>query len=141
MKHCIWILLLISFYCEAQTDVTGKWKTIDEETNKETSIIEIFERDGKVFGRIEKIFPGPKDQLDPVCEECDKSDPRYRKKVIGMEILRNMKKSGTEYSGGDVLDPKNGKVYSCKIWRSREELKIRGYWGPFYRTQTWKKVH
>lgn len=141
MKLFILPFIFLSLSVLAQTAVTGKWKTIDDETGKETAIIEIFERNGNIFGRIEKIFPGPKDESDPVCELCNKKDPRYNKKVIGMEILQNMKKSGDKYSGGNVLDPKNGKVYTCKLWRQGDDLRIRGYWGPFYRTQTWKKVH
>jgi len=58
-----------------------------------------------------------------------------------MEILKDMKKSGDEFSDGTVLDPKNGKVYRCKIWKEESDLKLRGYLGPFYRTQTWKRVN
>jgi len=50
-----------------------------------------------------------------------------------------MKKIGEEYSEGTILDPKNGKVYRCKIWIEEQDLKLRGYLGPFYRTETWKK--
>ena len=54
-----------------------------------------------------------------------------------MEILRDMKKSDSEYSEGTILDPNNGKIYRCKIWIEDNNLKLRGYWGPFFRTQTW----
>jgi uncharacterized protein (DUF2147 family) len=57
-----------------------------------------------------------------------------------MEILKDMKKTGTEFSEGTILDPKNGKIYNCKIWIENGDLKLRGYWGPFYRTQTWKRA-
>lgn len=139
MKHLLVPFLFLAFHAGAQTGITGQWKTIDE-SGKETSIIEIFERSGKIHGKVLKIFPGPNDQKDPVCEECDEDDPRFRKKVIGMEILHDLKKDGNEYAGGSILDPKNGKVYRCRIWRDGDELKVRGYLGPFYRTQTWKKV-
>lgn len=132
-----WLLALVA---SAQTNVVGKWKTIDE-SGKETSIIEIFERKGKIYGKILEIFPGPNDQKDPVCEKCDKDDPRYNKKVIGMEIIVALEKDGEEYDDGTILDPKNGKVYDCKIWIDGSDLKVRGYLGPFFRTQTWKKVH
>ncbi len=58
-----------------------------------------------------------------------------------MEIVQNMKKSGGEYSDGQILDPQNGRVYNCRIWLEGNDLKVRGYWGPFYRTQTWKKAN
>lgn len=140
MKLLIIPFWLLYFIAPAQHEVVGKWKAIDE-NGKETSVIEIFERKGKIYGKILEIFPGPNDQKDPVCEECDKNDPRYRKKVIGMEIIFGLEKDGAEYSDGTVLDPKNGKVYDCKVWIEGADLKVRGYLGPFYRTQTWKKVH
>jgi uncharacterized protein (DUF2147 family) len=56
-----------------------------------------------------------------------------------MEILRDLKKNGDEYTDGNILDPEIGKVYRCKLWREGDTLKVRGYWGPFFRTQTWIK--
>ena len=58
-----------------------------------------------------------------------------------MEIIKDMKKGTDEYSQGSILDPQDGKIYRCKLWTEGDDLKVRGYWGPFYRTQTWKKVH
>jgi uncharacterized protein (DUF2147 family) len=57
-----------------------------------------------------------------------------------MEIIRRLKKSDTEWSSGEILDPENGNVYRCKIWIEDKKLKVRGYLGPFYRTQTWLPV-
>jgi uncharacterized protein (DUF2147 family) len=131
-------LLLSTLLSHAQTSVLGKWKTVDEETNEEKSIIEIFERNGKVYGKIVKIFT--QEDPDPVCDECPDDDPRYKKKIIGMEIIKDMEKDGNEYSKGNILDPQDGKIYRCRIWTEGDGLKVRGYWGPFYRTQTWKKV-
>jgi uncharacterized protein (DUF2147 family) len=131
-------LLLICATANAQ--VAGKWKTIDDETGDQKSIVEIFERDGKLYGRIVKLFRKPGEDQDPVCDECEKEDPRYGKKIIGMEIIREMTAAENEYSGGDILDPNNGKVYRCRIWRDGEDLMVRGYWGPFYRTQKWLKA-
>ena len=138
-KVLIVIFSLFVVHATAQTDVTGKWKTIDDNTGKEKSIIELFERGGKVYGRIVKLFQDPGEDQDPICDKCDPEDKRYKKKIISMEILVNMVKDGNEYSGGEILDPGVGKVYKCKIWIENGDLKVRGYWGPFYRTQTWKK--
>ena len=135
----IFPLLFWTLLANAQTSVLGKWKTVDDETGEEKSVIEIFERNGKVFGKIVKIFT--QEDPDPICEECPADDPRHRKKIIGMEIIQNMEKVGNEYSQGSILDPQDGKIYRCKLWTEDENLKVRGYWGPFYRTQTWKKVH
>lgn len=134
----ILLLSLVSLVTvNGQDSITGKWKTIDDETNKPKSIVEIFEKDGKYYGKILKLFRTPDEDQDPLCEECPQEDERYKKKIIGMEILKEMVKSGSEYSEGTILDPNNGKIYRCKIWREGNNLKLRGYWGPFYRTQTW----
>lgn len=133
-------VLLLFWACgvQAQT-VIGKWKTIDDESGKEKSIVELFERDGKLFGRIVKILDTQKDP-DPVCDKCPNDDPRYNKKIIGMEFIRDLTRDGQEYAGGDILDPEAGKVYRCKLWLEGDDLLVRGYWGPFYRTQTWKRA-
>lgn len=124
----------------AQVSITGKWKTIDDNSAEARSIVEISERAGKIYGKVLKIFPKPSEDPDPVCDQCDRSDPRYNKKIISMEIIQDLERDGDEYSGGHILDPENGKVYRCKIWLEGEILKVRGYWGPFYRTQTWLRA-
>jgi uncharacterized protein (DUF2147 family) len=134
-------LLLSSLISFAQSTVLGKWKTIDDETGRERSIIELYEQDGLLFGRVIKTFPFENEDPNPICDKCSPTDPRYKQKISGMTILQNMKKSGDVYTAGNILDPKNGKVYSCKLWIENGKLMVRGYWGPFFRTQTWIKVH
>ena len=137
-------LILFAFFslpfCVFGQAALGKWKTIDDNSGDERSIVEIYEKDGKVFGKIVKLFRKPGEDPDPLCDECDSDDDRYMKKIVGMDIIRNMKKSGNELEDGTILDPESGKVYRCKIWIEGDKLNVRGYWGPFFRTQTWKKV-
>ena len=120
--------------------ITGRWKTLDDKTGEVKSIVEITEKGGKFYGKIIKIFRKAGEEQDPVCDDCPKDDARYNKKIIGLEIIRDMKKSGDEYTEGNILDPENGKIYRCKLWIEGNDLMVRGYWGPFFRTQTWKKV-
>jgi len=134
------LLFLLPITVLAQSTVLGKWKTIDDNTGKEKSILEITEHNGKVYGKILKIFTQPGEDPDPVCDKCPEEDSRYKKKIIGMEIIKDMIKDDDEYSGGSILDPEAGKVYRCKLWIEDKDLKVRGYWGPLYRTQTWKRV-
>ena len=117
--------------------VLGKWVTIDDETGDKKSVVEIYEQNGKVFGKIIKLYRKPGEEPDPICDECPKNDDRYNKKVIGMQILRNMTKDDDEYADGTILKPDEGKIYNCRIWRDGDNLKVRGYWGFLYRTQTW----
>lgn len=132
--------LLFTNICLAQSTVIGKWKTIDDHSGKEKSIIEITERNGKIYGKILKTFPDPGKETDPVCDKCPTDDSRYKKKIIGMEIIKDLVKDDDEYGDGTILDPEAGEIYRCKIWIEGKDLMVRGYLGPFYRTQTWKKV-
>lgn len=122
-----------------QSSILGKWKTIDENSGEIKSIVEIFTRNNLIYGKILRIFPKTGEEQDPVCDKCDSDDPRYKMKIIGMEIIMDLRKYGSEYGDGTVLDPEAGKVYRCKLWLEEGDLKVRGYWGPFYRTQTWKR--
>lgn len=122
----------------AQT-ITGKWKTIDDETNEVKSVVEITEHNGLIYGKIIKLFRSPGEDPDPICSECPKDDMRYNKKVLGMEIIKDMSTDEDGYSGGTILDPKVGKIYRCRLWLEANKLKVRGYWGPFFRTQTWER--
>lgn len=141
MKQIVFLLLLMPFLAHGQSSILGKWKTIDDESGKERSIIELYAVKGLVFGKVIKTFPEPGEDLDPICDKCDSDDPRFNKKIIGMEILQNMKQIGDEFTEGNILDPENGKIYRCKLWIEGSNLMVRGYWGPFFRTQIWKKVH
>lgn len=121
----------------AQEGIFGRWVTIDDNTGRQRSIVEITERNGKAYGRVMKSFPQPGDELDPVCDECDEDDDRYNKKVIGMEIIRDLVPDGDVWKDGTVLDPESGDVYDCKLWLEGGKLMVRGYLLFFFRTQAW----
>lgn len=127
-----------SFTASAQS-IVGKWKTIDDETNKERSVVEIYEEKGKYYGKIIKIFYRPDEKAGSVCEKC--TDDRKGKVIEGMQIIRALEKKNDEFKNGTILDPQNGKVYDCKIWVENGVLKVRGYIAFLYRTQTWSKYN
>jgi uncharacterized protein (DUF2147 family) len=133
-------LLTATFIAADAQQLLGKWKTIDDNSGKPKSVVEFYERNGKVYGKIVALFREPGEDPDPVCTKCESDDERHGKKVIGMTIVRNMVKEGAEYTGGDILDPEVGKVYRCKLWIEDNQLMVRGYWGPFFRTQVWSKT-
>ncbi len=120
------------------SQITGRWTTIDDTSGQPRSVVEITERAGKFFGKVVKTHPKPGEDPDPVCDKCLDDDPRFSRKIIGMEILKDLIKEGNEFTNGNILDPENGKVYRCKIWMEGKVLRVRGYWGPFFRTQTWQ---
>ncbi len=143
MKKILQILAVTFFIGNSaigQDIVIGKWKTIDDSTGEPRSIVDVYERGGKVYGKITKLYRKPGEDPDPVCDDCETDNPRFMKKIIGMEIMEGLVKDDQEYGGGFILDPENGKVYRCKIWVEDNQLKVRGYIGPFYRTQNWLKA-
>ncbi len=139
MKRILGLIFIFSFFvlssmAQRNTPI-GKWKTVDDNSGKTKSVVEIYEKSGKIYGKVLQLFDPEKP--NPKCEECASDDPRHMKPIVGLEIIRNMTKDGKEYANGDILDPENGKVYKCKIWVENGKLMVRGYIAFLYRTQTW----
>ncbi len=125
----------------AQAPIVGKWKTIDDETNEPKSIVEIFEKNGKYYGKIVELFLKPTDNQKPTCDKCDDDDDRKDQPTLGMEIIRDLQEYKGKYSFGKILDPKKGKEYKCSIWVDGDtKLKVQGSFLFISRTQTWHKV-
>jgi uncharacterized protein (DUF2147 family) len=136
------LLALAAGSALAQGTPAGLWKTIDDETKVEKSLVRITDSGGVLSGKVEKILS---DQADAKCTEC--SDERKDKPVMGMTILRGIKPDANEkgsWVGGDILDPNNGKIYKVllKLVEGGKKLDVRGYIGmPMLgRTQTWHRV-
>ncbi|APG64841.1 hypothetical protein LPB136_05470 [Tenacibaculum todarodis] len=135
-KHLLTLLVFtLTFSVNAQT-IFGKWENRDEETNKVDSVIEVYEKNGKAYAKIIEITDIT--HKNDICIECKgklKNEP-----ILGMHILNGLKNKGDEWSGGKILDPKNGKEYKCYIkLENKNKLKIRGYIGfaAFGRTAYW----
>ena len=141
MKNILtFAILLITFASWSYgTSPVGKWKTIDDNTGDARSIINIWEKDGEIFGSIESLFRKPQENPNPLCTKCKGS--LKNKPVIGLTILKNLKQDDTEWNGGTILDPENGNTYKCKIEvvENGTKLKVRGFIGVSVlgRTQTW----
>lgn len=125
----------------AQATPVGLWKTIDDETKTEKSLVRITDSGGVLGGKIEKLLD-PSKQND-VCDKC--SDERKGKPIAGLSIIRNAKQDGEDksvWTGGEILDPNNGKTYRLRLkpLEGGKQLEVRGYIGPFFRNQTWIRV-
>jgi len=136
------VLAGTAFAAAAQSaSPAGAWKTIDDATKKEKSVVRIVDNGGVYNGRIEKLLESTM-APDAVCKEC--TDDRKDKPVVGLLIVRNMKQSADDksvFEGGDILDPANGKVYKAKmkLIDNGARLEVRGFVGISLlgRTQTW----
>ena len=133
------ISIIMSLAIQAQS-LVGTWKSVDDATNKDKSHVQLYEENGKIYGKVVK-FLDPKTDPNRVCGKC--TDWRKDQKVMQMMIVRDMKLSGSTWKGGKILDPENGKEYTCTMWFENgkpNELRLRGWVGPFFRTQTWYRV-
>lgn len=134
------MMLFVSctFYSQNKS-VLGKWKTIDDETGKAKSIVEIYEKSGKIYGKVIEILD--LDHKNDSCKKCSGTDAD--KPILGMIVIKGLKQDGDEYNSGKILDPKNGKLYQCFITlEGNEKLKVRGYIGISLlgRTQYWQRI-
>lgn len=143
-KLFILALMCAASAASAQTTPVGLWKTIDDASKKEKSLVRVTEADGVLTGRVEKLID-PDAKQDAVCDQC--SDDRKGKPVVGLTIIRGVKKAAGEeglWDGGDILDPNNGKVYRVRLKPADggRKLEVRGYVGAplLGRTQTWLRV-
>ena len=129
------IFLITLGSLQAQT-IVGLWKTVDDISGKERSVVEIYQKGEKFYGKIVKFIPAEGDDPDPVCEAC--KGAKKGQKIVGLNIIEDMEAGDDgEFKGGEILDPENGKVYDCKLWVEDGKLKVRGYLLFLYRTQTW----
>lgn len=135
---------LIAALAHAQTTPTGLWKTIDDETKKEKSLIRITEAGGVYTGKLEKLLD-PATKPDAVCEKC--SDERKDQPLVGMTLVKGVKQNENDkglWDGGEILDPNNGKTYRVRLTPADggRTLAVRGYIGAplLGRTQTWVRA-
>ncbi|MBK8554707.1 MAG: DUF2147 domain-containing protein [Lewinellaceae bacterium] len=116
----------------------GTWKTIDDDTQEAKSHLQLYESNGKIYGKVAKLL---KSAPDKKCEKCP--GERNMKPILGMVVVEGMALKGGYWQSGRILDPEKGKWYTCNFWLKDGDpnvLVVRGYIGPFFRTQYWYRV-
>ena len=141
MKRFAWIVMLsvglAARGAGAADTPIGQWKTVDDKSGAFQSVVEIYDQGGKLFGKIVSLTNPIDEQGKPkICTKCTGADKD--KPIVGLTIIRDLGPSGDRWQGG-VLDPDDGKVYKAELWVEEGKLRLRGYVGLFYRTQTWLK--
>jgi len=152
MKSTIWLALIAASVLASGTALAannspvGKWKTIDDATHQAKSIVEITDQDGQLEGKIVELLNRTPEDIardgeHPVCAKC--TDARKGQPLVGMVIMTGVTQDGDQWSGGRILDPKNGKTYkvSLKVTDGGQSLEVHGYIGfsLLGRTQTWQR--
>lgn len=125
---------------ECNTPV-GVWTTVDDDSHEPISYVKIWVDNGELFGKVEQLIRKPGEPSDPKCTKCvgDKKD----QPVLGMTIISGLRQEGEVWTGGHILDPRNGKIYNCriKVEDDGKKLDVRGYIGfsLLGRSQTWHR--
>jgi uncharacterized protein (DUF2147 family) len=126
--------------CSQADTPTGLWKTFSDRTGQPESMVRIEERNGEFHGSVVKVLD--REEYNPVCERCE--GELRNKPIVGMEILRGLRRTQGGYGGGTILDPDEGRIYSCAATLLDEgrRLEIRGYVGvPLLgRSQIWVRA-
>lgn len=134
-------VLWLSAVAYAQMTPVGTWNTIDDKTGEVKSEVVIVETNGLLSGKVSKVLSKTA-KPDAACDAC--TDDRKGKPVLGLEIIRGLKKTEGDdlWEAGQILDPENGKTYTLRVRpiEDGKKLQVRGYIGPFYRTQVWVRT-
>lgn len=138
------LLLAGPLHAASHDSPVGIWQTIDDETGQPRSIVEITEHDGQLQGRIRQLLNLTPEEIrrdgaHPRCTRCD--GDRHDQPIEGMVIMWGLHQDGEDWSGGQVLDPKKGRLYKVRLHLEDggDKLDVRGYIGfsLLGRTQTW----
>lgn len=141
MRYLITSLFIVFSLTLFGQSCIGKWVTIDDKTGKKKSIVQLYKKDGKMYGKILYLFPREGRGPNPKCTEC--TDDRKNAPLVGLQIVRSLNWDGSEWNKGSIVDPENGKVYKVSMWLNalnKDVLMVRGYIGIFYRTQSWHRI-
>jgi len=141
----LFIFSSLAYATDESITPVGQWQTIDDASKKPKSVVEIWEKNGKLYGKIADVLFYSEENKDGLCGKC--TGERHNKPIKGMTNIWDLTQDPSDklkWIDGQILDPKNGKTYNCQITLSEDgkTLSVHGYVGAplFGRTQTWTRI-
>ncbi len=140
---CFLLCITVSCLAANKSNPAGIWRTVDDHSHKVASLVQLWQHQGKIYGKIIKIYPVDGNKSTDLCWKCP--GELHNKPVLGITFLWDLKRSGQfTWNYGRIMDPKIGSIYRAKITLASDgkRLFVRGYIGiPLLgRTQTWYRV-
>jgi len=144
--HAVRAVMATALVCtfaaaNAQTTPVGLWRTFSDDGLRVQATVRIVEQGGKLWGRIEHVLDAHADK-DERCEAC--KGRKHGQPMVGLEIIENVHPVSDKgiWRQGTVLDPESGDEYrlEMELREKGRQLILRGYWGPFWRTQVWQRA-
>ena len=125
----------------AEPTAAGLWQNLNEAGQPDGWFL-IMERNGTYEGVIARMFLKPGEDPKALCTRC--TDDRKDKPWLGLPLIRGMKQQGLNYEGGNILDPRDGKIYQAlmRVSPDGQTLTVRGFLGfaLFGQDQTWNRL-
>ena len=137
-KTFLLILFGMSLTVQSQS-IEGLWKTVDDQTGETKAVVKVYKEEGLLFGQIQQILVDGAENA--VCDKC--RGPLKNKPLIGFMTINGFKEEDGFYKGKELFDPEQGRSFRGKVWldpKNINRLKVRGYLGFLYRTQTWIRL-
>jgi uncharacterized protein (DUF2147 family) len=139
---CVFLGAAIVPLRAAEPSAVGLWEQVDETSGKAESWFRITERNGVYEGAIVKIFYKPGEDQNWVCDKCEGAERGAP--VLGLMLIKGMRRNGDTYEDGTIMDPRDGSVYRALMRLSADgrKLEVRGYLGIslFGRSQIWNRL-
>lgn len=126
--------IFITSFVFAQDQVTGKWLTGDQE-----AVVEMFKTGDRLTGKIVWLKQPNDEKGKPLIDKENPDHSRQSRPLLGLIIIEDLSFKNGKWQGGHIYDPSEGKTYNCSVWLDNNTLKVRGYWGMLYQTESWTR--